>query len=79
MVIWNILQPFGKFYDNLVRFVFIWHIFTSLGIAHQEKSGNPAQEQKSTSIVYSIILQSSKIYVIKISSYFMGTESLRCS
>jgi hypothetical protein len=41
MVIWNILQAFGTFYDHLVHFVFIWHIFSSLGIMHQEKSGNP--------------------------------------
>jgi hypothetical protein len=27
MVIWNILQTFGIFYDHLVHFVFIWYIF----------------------------------------------------
>jgi hypothetical protein len=33
--IWDILYPF-------VTFVFIWYIFSSFGIMHQEKSGNPA-------------------------------------
>jgi hypothetical protein len=41
MVIWIILRPFGKFYDHMVHFVFIWYIFSGLGIMHQEKSGNP--------------------------------------
>jgi hypothetical protein len=41
MAIWNILRPFGIFYDHLVHFVFIWYIFSSLGIMHREKSGNP--------------------------------------
>jgi hypothetical protein len=30
MAIWNILRPFGKFYDHLVHFVFIWYIFPVL-------------------------------------------------
>jgi hypothetical protein len=30
MVIWNILQTFGIFYDHLVHFVLIWYIFPVL-------------------------------------------------
>jgi hypothetical protein len=30
MAIWNILQAFGKFYDHLLHFVFIWYIFPVL-------------------------------------------------
>jgi hypothetical protein len=41
MAIWNILQTFGKFYDHLEHFVFIWCIFAGFGIVYQEKSGNP--------------------------------------
>jgi hypothetical protein len=37
-----ILWPFGIFYDHLAHFVFIWYIFSSFGIMHHEKSGNPA-------------------------------------
>jgi hypothetical protein len=44
MAIWNILQTFEVFYDPLVHFVFIWHIFSGLGNIYQEKSGNPACE-----------------------------------
>jgi hypothetical protein len=36
---WNVLQIYGIFYDHLVNFVFIWCIFSCLGIMHQEKSG----------------------------------------
>jgi hypothetical protein len=30
--IWNILRTLGIFYDYLVHFVFIWYIFSGLGI-----------------------------------------------
>jgi hypothetical protein len=43
MAILNILQIFGIFYNHLVHFVFIWYIFSCLGIMHHEKSGNPGQ------------------------------------
>jgi hypothetical protein len=36
------LWTFGIFYDHSVHFVFIWYIFSSFGLIHQEKSGNPA-------------------------------------
>jgi hypothetical protein len=29
-------------YDHLLHFVLIWYIFSSFGIMHEEKSGNPA-------------------------------------
>jgi hypothetical protein len=45
MAIWNILRPFGKFYDHLVHILFNWYIFSSLGIMHQEKSGNAGHKQ----------------------------------
>jgi hypothetical protein len=38
MVIWNILETFGIFYDHLVHFLLIWYGF---GILYREKSGNP--------------------------------------
>jgi hypothetical protein len=41
MAIWNFLPTFGIFNDPLVHFVFIWFIFSGLGIIYQEKSGNP--------------------------------------
>jgi hypothetical protein len=41
MAIWNILWPFGIFYDHLVQFVFFWCIFSGFGTMHLEKSGNP--------------------------------------
>jgi hypothetical protein len=41
--IWSILQKFGKFYDPFVHFVFIWYIFSGLGILYREKSGNPCR------------------------------------
>jgi hypothetical protein len=41
MVIYNVLRIYGICYDHLVHFVFIWYIFSGLGILHQEKSGNP--------------------------------------
>jgi hypothetical protein len=37
----TILLTFGIFYDPLVLFVFIWYIFSGLGIMDQEKSGKP--------------------------------------
>jgi hypothetical protein len=41
----NILRPFVIFHDHLVHFVlFSWSIFSSFGIMHQEKSGNPSEE-----------------------------------
>jgi hypothetical protein len=40
--IWNILWPFGIFYDYLVHVVFVWYICSGLGIMSQDKSGNPA-------------------------------------
>jgi hypothetical protein len=30
MAIWNIIQTFGKIYDHLAHFVFIWYIFPVL-------------------------------------------------
>jgi hypothetical protein len=39
--IWDILWIFGIFYDHSVHFVFIWYIFSSFGILHQDKSGSP--------------------------------------
>jgi hypothetical protein len=44
--VWNILQTFEIFYDHLVEFVFVWHIFSGFGIMHQEKSGNPGRRMK---------------------------------
>jgi hypothetical protein len=44
MAIWNILMPFGKIYDHLVHLMFIWYIFSGLGIMHQEKSDYPGLE-----------------------------------
>jgi hypothetical protein len=41
MAISNILLTYGIFYDILIHFVFIGHIFSGFGIMHQEKSGNP--------------------------------------
>jgi hypothetical protein len=50
MAIGNILQPFGKFYDHLVHFAFIWYIYSGFGIMHQEKSGNPGPEAGFTKV-----------------------------
>jgi hypothetical protein len=44
MAICNILWTFGIFYDHLVQFVFICYIFSSHGIMHQKKSGNPGED-----------------------------------
>jgi hypothetical protein len=37
MVILNILQTLGIFYDHLIHFVVIWYIFSGFGIMYQEK------------------------------------------
>jgi hypothetical protein len=44
----HILQTFGIFDDHLVHFVFIWYIFSGLGIMYREKSGNPGYERFTT-------------------------------
>jgi hypothetical protein len=44
VAILNILRTLGIFCDHFVQFVLIWYIFTSFGIMHQEKSGNPADD-----------------------------------
>jgi hypothetical protein len=36
MSIWDILQTFGKFYDHLEHFVFIWYILSGFGIMRQK-------------------------------------------
>jgi hypothetical protein len=41
MAIWNNLESFGLFYEQMVHFVFIWYIFSGFGIMYQEKSGSP--------------------------------------
>jgi hypothetical protein len=46
--IWNNLRTFGIFYNHLVHFVFVWYIFSSFGIAEQEKSGNPGFSRSTT-------------------------------
>jgi hypothetical protein len=38
MAVRNILQSFGIFYDHLVHFVFMWYIFSSLGITCTKKN-----------------------------------------
>jgi hypothetical protein len=48
MAIWNILQTFAICYDHLVDFLFVWCIFSSFGIMHQEKSGNPENHDNTT-------------------------------
>jgi hypothetical protein len=42
VAIWNVLPIYGIFYDHLV-IVFVWYIFSSFGIRHREKSGNPGR------------------------------------
>jgi hypothetical protein len=54
MAIWDILQPFGKFYNHLVHFVFILVHFSSLGIMHQEKSGNPGAKHKTNLFIFNV-------------------------
>jgi hypothetical protein len=44
MTIWSILWIFRIFCDHLVHIGLIWYIFSSFGIMHQEKSGNPDSE-----------------------------------
>jgi hypothetical protein len=41
MAIWTIVWVFGILYDHSVHFMFICYIFSSFGVMHQEKSGNP--------------------------------------
>jgi hypothetical protein len=43
MTIVSILEPLEIFYDHLVYFVAIWHIFPRFCILDQEKSGNPGE------------------------------------
>jgi hypothetical protein len=40
-------RTYGIFYDNLVHFVYIWHILSRFGIMHHEKFGNPEQDASS--------------------------------
>jgi hypothetical protein len=40
--IWNILRPFGIFYEHLVPFVFILVHFVPVLVLITKKSGNPA-------------------------------------
>jgi hypothetical protein len=58
MAFWNIYWTLGIFFDHLANFVFIWFIFSSFGsffssfgITHQEKSGNPGLEEEKTAPV----------------------------
>jgi hypothetical protein len=51
--IWNILQPFGTFYEHCHNFVFIWYIFSGFGIMYQEKSGNPGRQLGRKSVLVS--------------------------
>jgi hypothetical protein len=41
MAILSTLWIYGIYYDHSVHFMFILYIFSSFGITHQEKSGNP--------------------------------------
>jgi hypothetical protein len=47
----DFLQTFGMFYAHLVHFVFIWYIFSGLGIMLQEKSGNPERNDNILSVI----------------------------
>jgi hypothetical protein len=47
MAIWYILQPLGKFYDNLVYLVVLWYISSRSGTLCQEKSGKPVSATSS--------------------------------
>jgi hypothetical protein len=42
MAILNFLKDIWDIFDHVVRFLFIWYIFTCFGFMYQEKSGNPA-------------------------------------
>jgi hypothetical protein len=42
----TLLRPFDGHYGHWVYFVVIWYIFPRVGILHQEKSGNPAEEER---------------------------------
>jgi hypothetical protein len=47
METWNILWRLGIFYDHLEHFVLIHLVhFSTFGIKYQEKSGNPASDEK---------------------------------
>jgi hypothetical protein len=49
MTIWSILLQLEIFYSHLVYFMVIWYNFPRFDILDQEKSGNPAREQKKRS------------------------------
>jgi hypothetical protein len=44
MVVWNILRPFGVFYDHFGNLMVIWCVFLCFGTLYQEKSGNSAKK-----------------------------------
>jgi hypothetical protein len=46
MTIWSILRPLEIFYCHLVYCVVIWYIFPRFGILYEEKSGNPAGDDR---------------------------------
>jgi hypothetical protein len=46
MAIWNILWIFEILCDHSVHFMFILVHFSSFGIMHQEKSGNPGKDHE---------------------------------
>jgi hypothetical protein len=59
MAIWNILQPFGIFYDHLEYFTTIWYILPFVVIMYQEKSGNPAHQHEK--VFYSLRCRDSQL------------------
>jgi hypothetical protein len=44
---WEYFTTIGYILWAFGYFVVIWHTYTSFGISHQEKSGNPAENQES--------------------------------
>jgi hypothetical protein len=44
MAIWDVFGLLGIFYEHLVHFLFIWHIFSSFGSMSKEESGNPGAQ-----------------------------------
>jgi hypothetical protein len=56
MAVWYILRTFRIFYDHLVHIVLMWNIFSSFGIVHQEKSGNPVVHLFAISCANTLIL-----------------------
>jgi hypothetical protein len=64
---WSILRPFGLFYGHLicicyghlVYFVVIWYTFPTIGILHQEKSGNAESDRVLQTLKLSRILGAS--------------------